>query len=93
MLMPLPAGKDPGCGKHYQSPQRLRSIALIRTDFGKALDRERARVERHFGNATSFGGGLGPLPAWVRGLPRVRTWVWAKLLINGVRIMKKHDLR
>jgi Transposase DDE domain len=93
MLMPLPAGKNPGCGQHYQSPYRLRSIALIRTGFGKALYRERTRIERDFGNATSFGGGLGPLPAWVRGLARVRTWVWAKLLINGVRIMKKHDLR
>lgn len=93
LLMPLPAGKKPGSGKHYQSPQRLRSLHLIRTDFGRALYRERGRIERQFGNATSFGGGLGPLPAWVRGLPRVRTWVWAKLLINGVRIMKKHDLR
>jgi len=93
MLMPLPAGKRPGGGKHYQSPQRLRSIALIRTDFGRALYRERAGIERYFGNAGSFGGGLGPPPAWVRGLPRVRTWVWAKLLINGVRIMRKHGLR
>jgi hypothetical protein len=93
MLMPLPAGKNPGSGKHYQSPYRLRSLDLIRGDFGRALYRERGRIERHFGNATSFGGGLGPLPAWVRGLPRVRTWVWAKLLINGIRIMKNHDLR
>jgi hypothetical protein len=93
MLTPRPAGKNPGCGKHYQSPQRLRSLALIRTDFGRALYRERTRIERHLGNATSFGGGLGLLPAWVRGLPRVRTWVWAKLLINGMRIMKIHDLR
>jgi hypothetical protein len=23
----------------------------------------------------------------------VRTWVWAKLLINAVRIIQKHDLR
>jgi Transposase DDE domain len=93
MVMPLPAGKNPGSGKHYQSPHRLRSLALMRTEFGQALYRERARIERHFGNATSFGGGLGPLPAWVRGLPRVRSWVWAKLLINGVRIVRLHDLR
>lgn len=93
MLMPLPAGKNPGSGKHYQSPYRLRSLDLIRSDFGKTLYQERGRIERHFGNATSFGGGLGPLPAWVRGLPRVRTRVWAKLLINGVRIMKINDLR
>jgi hypothetical protein len=35
---------------------------------------------------------LAPLPAWVRGLPRVRTWVWAKLLINAARILKHKDL-
>ena len=93
MLMPLPAGKNPGSGKHYQSPHRLRRLDLIRSDFGRALYRERGRIERPFGNATSFGGGLGPLPAWVRGRPRVRTWVGAKLLINGVRVMKIHDLR
>ncbi|HEY7311236.1 MAG TPA: hypothetical protein VH643_17880, partial [Gemmataceae bacterium] len=39
-----------------------------------------------------FAAGLGPLPAWVRRLHRVRTWVWAKLLINGVRIVKKQGL-
>jgi len=93
MVQPLPAGKNPGSGKHYQSPYRLRSIAMMQSDFGKQLYKARTSIERSFGNATYFGGGLGPLPAWVRGLPRVRTWVWAKLLINGVRIMKKHNLR
>jgi hypothetical protein len=77
---------NPGSGKHYQSPHRLRSIALQRGEFGKALYRARTAIERCFGNATSFGGGLGPLPAWVRGQARVRTWVWAKLLINAVRM-------
>jgi hypothetical protein len=61
--------------------------------FGKGLYKARIGIEAAFGNATAFGGGLGPLPAWVRGLPRVRTWVWAKLLINAARILKKHDLR
>jgi hypothetical protein len=32
------------------------------------------------------------LPAWVRGLERVRTWVWAKLLINAVRGLIHKDL-
>jgi len=91
--MPLPAGANPGSGKHYQSPYRLRSIALIRTDFGKALYRLRNTIECSFGNAGAFGGGLSPLPAWVRGLARVRSWVWAKLLINGIRIVTKHHLR
>lgn len=33
------------------------------------------------------------MPAWVRGLPRVRTWVWATLLINAVRILQHKDLQ
>lgn len=86
LVAPCRKAKKPGSGKHYQSPHRLRSLAILQGDFGKALYRARTAIERSFGNATAFGGGLGPLPAWVRGLPRVRTWVWAKLLINAVRI-------
>jgi hypothetical protein len=86
LVSPCREAKTPGCGKHYQSPHRLRGLAILQGGFGKALFRARTAIERSFGNATSFGGGLGPLPAWVRGLGRVRTWVWAKLLINGVRI-------
>ena len=86
MVTPFRKGKDPGSGKHYQSPHRLRSIEIMRSHFGEVLYRARTAIERSFGNATSFGGGLAPLPAWVRGLDRVRTWVWAKLLINAIRI-------
>jgi len=93
LVAPGRAAKTPGCGKHYQSPHRTRSRELLRTAFGRAVYRTRTAIERSFGHAGSFGGGLGPLPAWVRGLARVRTWVWAKLLINGVRIVRKHDLR
>jgi Transposase DDE domain len=85
-VAPYRKGKAPGSGKHYQSPHRLRSIRILQSDFGTALYRARTAIERAFGNATSFGGGLGPLPAWVRGLERVRTWVGAKLLINAIRI-------
>ena len=89
LVVPLPAGARPGSGKHYQSPHRLRSIALLGSAFGKALYKARTAIERSFGHASSFGGGLGPLPAWVRGRERVRTWVWAKLIINAVRILQK----
>lgn len=92
LVAPFRKAENPGSGKHYQSPHRLRSIALLQSDYGKALYRARTAIERSYGNATSFGGGLSPLPAWVRGLPRVRTWVWAKLLINAVRIHRHKDL-
>lgn len=88
LVSPVRHCKNPGCGKHYQSPHRRRSIALLQSAFGKALYKARTSIERSFGNAVSFGGGLGPLPAWVRGQQRVRTWVWAKLLINAVRIQR-----
>jgi len=81
-----------GKGHRYQSPHRLRSIALSGTDFGRQLYGLRTRIERQFGNAGSFGGGLQPLPAWVRGRDRVHAWVAAKLLINGVRIARKQGL-
>jgi len=84
--------KKPGSGGHYQSPHRLRSIELLHSPFGRALYRARGCIERSFGNAVSFGGGMGPPPAWVRGLDRTRTWVWAKLLINAARILKKQGL-
>jgi hypothetical protein len=92
LLTPLPHGK-PGSGHHYQSPHRWRSIALMRQPFGRAVYALRSGIERSFGNAVSFGGGLGGLPAWVRGRERVRTWVWAKLLINGIRILRNQHLR
>jgi len=88
LVVPMP---DPhaGQGHRYQSPYRWRCIELVRGEFGHSLLEQRWRIEQSYGNATSFGGGLGPLPAWVRGLERVRTWVWAKLLINAIRIRNK----
>lgn len=93
LLAPFRKAKNPGSGKHYQSPQRLHSIELMQQEYGRSLYKARTSIERSFGNATAFGGGLGPLPAWVRGLERVRTWVWAKLLINAVRGLIHKDLR
>jgi hypothetical protein len=91
LLVPMP---DPnaGQGHRYQSPARLRCIELVRGDFGRALLGLRSRIERLYGTAVSFAGGLAALPAWVRRLDRVRTWVWAKLLINAARIIKHQRL-
>jgi hypothetical protein len=84
--------QNPGTGHHYQSPARLRCIDLLRRPFGRGLLARRVTIEQAFGNATSFGGGLAPLPAWVRRSWRVDYWVWAKLLINATRILRKQGL-
>jgi hypothetical protein len=84
--------KATGRGHCYQSPHRRRCRDLLAGAFGRGLYDGRRAIERSFGNATSFGGGLGPLPAWVRRLHRVRRWVAAKLLINGARIVVKRRL-
>lgn len=73
-----------GLGHHRHSPARLRAIELLQTEFGQALYDLRRNIEHNFGNLTNFGGGLAPLPSWVRRLPRVRQWVGAKLIVNAL---------
>ena len=80
-----------GLGHRYQSPHRLRCIDAMEpparvNEFGPSLYRERARVERDFGNLAASGGGLAHLPPWARRAWRVRNWVHAKLLVNAARI-------
>ena len=79
-------------GDRSHDPGRLRSIELTEPPpvhglgaFGRALYAQRRQIERRFGNLCSFGGGLAPLPAWVRRPHRVALWVALKLVINGVR--------
>lgn len=80
-----------GLGHQRQSPHRLRSIELLTTPFGRALYCARSTIECCFGTLVSTGGGLGPLPAWVRRFHRVRNWVQAKLLVMGVRWLYLHQ--
>ncbi len=78
-------------GHRAQSPGRLRSIALLENPephFGRQLLKQRAAIERHFGNATNWGGGLTHLPPWARTHRRVRRWVQAKLTLNAIRRTK-----
>jgi hypothetical protein len=75
-------------GHRAQSPGRLRSIALLENpepNFGRRLLKDRAAIERHFGNATNWGGSLTHLPPWARTHRRVRRWVQAKLALNALR--------
>jgi hypothetical protein len=72
-----------------RNTHRRHAFEMLARDFGKALLKERNHIERSFGSATSFGGGLAPLPAWVRRQERVCRWVSAKLILNGLRIRKR----
>lgn len=86
LLLAPPTAADTGGGHVYQSPYRRLALSWFADGLGWALWRARPAVERAFGNAGAFGGGLGPLPNWVRRLGRVVLWVHCKLLINAARI-------
>jgi Transposase DDE domain len=83
LLTPVPA--HAGRGHHRQSPARLAAIAAWQGLAGY-LYRDRINIEQTFGHLTSCAGGLGPLPAWVRTLPRVRLWVGAKVILYHARL-------
>jgi hypothetical protein len=82
-----PRRKKGRFGHHYLSPHRRFSVQLLEGGGWKPFHRDRTNIERKFGNCTSFGGGLAPLPSWVRRHHRVTLWVHAKLLINAQRTL------
>jgi hypothetical protein len=77
-------------GHRRHSPHRLRGLEMLRTVVGKDLYRRRCHIEHRFAHLTTFVGGLGPLPFWVRRFHRVRSWVHSKLLINAIHKLKLH---
>lgn len=85
-------GKGLGHGEH--SPARLRSIEMLegRSTFGREVYSLRGQIERRFGRLCSFGGGLQPLPSWVRRPRRVSRWIIAKLIIGGILDLQSHGL-
>ncbi len=83
LLTPLPA--NVGGGHRLQSTARLLAARLW--DRGaEVLYRERLEIERIFSRQSSFGGGLAPLPAWVRRWTRVNRWVTAKIILYHARL-------
>lgn len=80
--------KGAGRGHQKQSEERLTSLFLWR-QVGRVMRRKRLKIECAFGNQSMYGGGLGPLPAWVRTLERVRRWVGAKMIIHHARLAVK----
>jgi hypothetical protein len=77
-----------GLGHHRHSPGRLRSVERTNNPFprfAEKLFRDRAEIERQFGNLVLWGGGLTTLPAWARTHRRVYRWVQAKLALTALK--------
>ena len=83
LLTPLPT--NVGGGHRPQSPARLLA-ARMWNNGAETVYRERIEIERIFSRQSSFGGGLAPLPAWVRRQARVWRWVAAKLILYHARL-------
>lgn len=88
--------KQPGTGLGHgaHDPARLRAIEMLEgpSGFGRALYAGRGAVERDLAHLCGFGGGLQPLPSFVRRPRRVAFWVVTKLIINGIRLCQLHGL-
>ena len=76
-------------------PQRreLLRVWRARPELVRMVHRHRIAAEATFSNLCSYGGGLGPLPAWVRRLPRVRRWVGAKIILYHARFRARARAR
>ena len=70
-----------GLGHRRHSPHRLLGLMIAASPAGRALIKSRYQIDRFFGWLGNRGGGLAPLPNFVRRLHRVRLWVTAKLVI------------
>jgi hypothetical protein len=82
-----PAGHHP-VTLRQMGPARRATVAAWRDhpDLCRFVLKGRVGIERNFSTLTCGGGGLGPLPAWVRTLARVRRWVGAKIALYHARL-------
>lgn len=88
LLTPLKRIAESPQAMRRMAPARRAAIALrarLGADYRVMLE-ARDEIERIFAALTSFGGGLSPLPAWVRRLDRVTRWVTAKIAIYHARL-------
>jgi hypothetical protein len=84
LLTPQRIRNAKGLGHRRNSVHRIRAMNMKDTYFGQGLIDSRDQIERMYGQLTSFGCGLSPLPSWVRTLFRVEMWVRAKLIFYQI---------
>jgi hypothetical protein len=88
LLTPL-KGRSTRPERHRRMGEGRRQAIRLwrrRPDVCQRLGKRRDTQEGTFGALSNFGGGLGPLPNWVRRLHRVTLWVKVKLLIYHARL-------
>jgi hypothetical protein len=100
LLTPLRSQGRVKNGRHH--PVTLRQMGPGRRELvriwaehphlARYLLKDRTTIERVFSALTSWGGGLGPLPAWVRTLGRVRRWVGGKIILYHARLRVRKRL-
>lgn len=89
MLTPLKGHAKSAQQRRYM-PQARKTILLLweqKPETCKDALTYRYEIERIFSALTTFGGGLSPLPSWVRRLTRVRRWVAAKIAFYHARLL------
>ena len=71
------------------SPERREAMAIWRDrpKLARRVYALRSGIERIFSALSCYGGGLWPLPAWVRRTERVQRWVTAKIAIYNARVL------
>lgn len=87
-------GQDRAGGKNRawklrQMPPARRALVRLWADHPQLMRfvfKARQQIERVFGVLTCTAGGLTHLPAWVRGLTRVRRWVGVKIILYNARL-------
>lgn len=88
LLTPQKKNRSTDAAMKRTCPARRAAMKLWRDrpDLAHLIYAARGTIERTFSALTCCAGGLGPLPSWVRRLPRVTRWVTAKIALYNARV-------
>jgi hypothetical protein len=83
-----PVKRNAAITRSRTNPARLVGVNFWRDqpERAKAIYARRTDIERIFSQCVTAGGGLNPLPTWVRRLDRVSLWVTAKIALHNARV-------